>query len=67
MENNNKINPEEIGWEDVYWINIAEDRDKWWALVNAVVNLVFHKMCGIFLTNWAKIILSKSTSFHAVN
>jgi hypothetical protein len=27
--NNNKVNPEEIGWEEgVDWISIAEDRDK---------------------------------------
>jgi len=67
VENNNEINPEEVGWEGVDWISIAEDSDKWWALVNAVVNLFFHKMCGIFMTNWEKIILSKRTLLHAVN
>jgi len=67
VENNNEINPEEVGWEGVDWISIAEDSDKWWALVNAVVNLLFHKMCGILLTNWEKIILSKRTLLHAVN
>jgi hypothetical protein len=35
VENNSKINPEEIGWEGLDWISIAEDRDKWWALVIA--------------------------------
>ena len=64
--NNNEINPEEIGWEGVDWISIAEDRDKWWALMNTVVNLVFHKMFGIFLTNLEKIILSKRTLLYAV-
>jgi hypothetical protein len=29
----------EIGWDDVHWIGLAEDRDKWRALVNAVTNL----------------------------
>jgi hypothetical protein len=66
VENNSKINPEEIGWEGVDWISIAEDRNKWWALVNTVVDLVFHKICGIFLTNWEKIILSKRTLPHAL-
>jgi hypothetical protein len=27
----------EILWEDVDWINLAEDRENWWALVNAVI------------------------------
>jgi len=67
VENNSKINPEEIEWEGLDWISIAEDRDKWWAVVNTVVNLVFHKMCGIFLTNWEKIILSKRTLLHALS
>jgi hypothetical protein len=29
----------EIGFGDVDWINLAQDRDRWRALVNAVMNL----------------------------
>jgi hypothetical protein len=29
----------EIGSDGVDWIDLAEDRDKWRALVNAVMNL----------------------------
>jgi hypothetical protein len=29
----------EIEWCCVYWIDLAQDRDKWRALVNATVNL----------------------------
>jgi hypothetical protein len=28
----------EIGWDGVDWIGLAEDKDKWRALVNAVMN-----------------------------
>jgi hypothetical protein len=30
----------EIGWGGVGWIGLAHDRDKWRALVNAVMNLL---------------------------
>jgi len=30
-----------------YWIKLAEDRDRWWALVNAVVNLQVPLNAGI--------------------
>jgi hypothetical protein len=29
----------EIGWDGVDWIDVAQDRDQWRALVNTVVNL----------------------------
>jgi hypothetical protein len=28
----------EIGWNGVDWTGLAQDRNKWWALVNAVMN-----------------------------
>jgi hypothetical protein len=36
---NIKIDLREIRWDGVNWINLAEDRDKWRALVNTVMNL----------------------------
>jgi hypothetical protein len=38
-ENNIRMDFWEIGWEGVDWIHLAQDRDKWWALVNTVMNL----------------------------
>jgi hypothetical protein len=29
----------EVGWGDVYWIGLAQDRNRWRALVNLVLNL----------------------------
>jgi hypothetical protein len=36
---NTKIDLLEIGWGAVHWIGLAQDRDKWRSLVNAVMNL----------------------------
>jgi hypothetical protein len=29
----------EVGWSDVDWIGLAQDKDRWRALVNSVLNL----------------------------
>jgi hypothetical protein len=34
-----KIDLEERGWEGVYWIYLAQDRGRWRAVVNTVMNL----------------------------
>jgi hypothetical protein len=36
---NNKIDVREIGWSGMDWVDLAQDRDQWRALVNTVVNL----------------------------
>jgi len=33
---------QEVGWGSMDWIDLAPDRDKWRAIVNAVMNLGFH-------------------------
>jgi hypothetical protein len=38
-EENIKMDLREIGFGDVDWINLAQDRKRWWALVNTVMNL----------------------------
>jgi hypothetical protein len=50
---NMKIDPlgSEMGWVCMDWIDLAHDRDRWGAFVNAVMNLCVQKMWGIFLTS----------------
>jgi hypothetical protein len=36
---NIKMDLREIGWDDVEWIELAQGRDQWRALVNTVMNL----------------------------
>jgi hypothetical protein len=37
--NNVKIDLREIGWDAMNWIDLAQDRDQWRALVITVMNL----------------------------
>jgi hypothetical protein len=38
-EDNIRMDLREIGWGGMDWIDLAEDRDQWRALVNTVMNL----------------------------
>ena len=39
MRSNIKIDPTEKGWDATDWINLAQDEDRWQALLYRVVNL----------------------------
>jgi hypothetical protein len=43
---NIKMDLTDIGWDSMDWIDLAEDRDQWRALVNVVMNFWVHKMLG---------------------
>jgi hypothetical protein len=36
---NIKMDLGEVGWDGVDWMDLAQDRDRWGAYVNAVMNL----------------------------
>jgi hypothetical protein len=43
---NIKMDLTEIGWDGMDWVDLAQDRDHWRALVNTVMNIRVHKMLG---------------------
>jgi hypothetical protein len=45
----------EIGWDGVDWIDMAQDRDQWRALVNTVLSLRVPWGAGGFLRGCTKI------------
>jgi hypothetical protein len=48
------------------WIDMAQDRDRWRALVSAVMNLRDPWNAGNFLTSWWPASFSRRTLLHGV-
>jgi hypothetical protein len=48
-EDNMKVDFREVRWGDIDWIGLAQDRDRWRALVNTVMNLRVPSDAGNFL------------------
>jgi hypothetical protein len=39
LEDNITMDLQEVGWEGMDWTDMAQDRDRWRALVNEIMNL----------------------------
>jgi hypothetical protein len=65
--NNIKMDLLEIGWGGVDWIGQAQDRDKWRALVNAVMNLRVPYNAGKLSRGYIIGGFSSSFKFHRVS
>jgi hypothetical protein len=60
--NNIRMDLGEVGWGDVDWIGLAQDRDRWRALVNSVFNLRVPRNAGKLSGG-----LSSSAQLHRVS
>jgi hypothetical protein len=48
------------------WIDVAQDKDRWRALVSAVMNLRVPQNAGNFLASWGPVSFSRRTVLHGV-
>ena len=49
------------------WIELAENRNTWWAILKAVMNLLVSQNAGNFLTSCKPVSFSRRTLFHEVS
>ena len=50
---------QEIGWESVDWIGVAQDWNKWWVVVNKVLNIWVVLNAGDFFEQLRHYYISK--------
>jgi len=46
--NNVKMHLKRTGWEDIDWIDLAQDRDTWLSVLSTLKQLRFYKMWEIY-------------------
>ena len=57
----------EVGCGYMDWIGLAQDRDGWWTLVSAIMNLRVPRNAGNFLTSCKPVSFSRRTLHHQVS
>jgi hypothetical protein len=63
---NIKMNLREIGWGGMNWINLAQDRNQWRALVNTIMNLRVPLNAGKFMSSCTTSGISRRARLHVV-
>jgi hypothetical protein len=63
-EDNIRMDLQEVGCGCIDWIGLAQDRDRWWVIVNAVMNLRVPQNAGNFLNSYKPVSFSRRTLLH---
>jgi hypothetical protein len=58
------VDPGEVGWSSKDRIDLAQDRDYWWALVNTVLKLRAPRKFGKFKSGCTSSDFSRSVQLH---
>ena len=66
-EDNNKMDLQEVGGGCGDWMELAQDRERWRALVSTVMNLRVPKMQGISRLAAEPVSFSRRTLLHGVS
>jgi hypothetical protein len=64
---NIKLDLREIGWDGMDWIDLPQDREKWRALVNTVMNLRVPQNARKFLISCTTGGFSRRAEFYEVS
>jgi hypothetical protein len=62
-----KMDIKEVGWGGKQWIDLAQDMDRWWAIVNEVINIRVPYDAKRFLTSWRPVSFSGRTLLQGIS